>query len=130
VEIFFPAILLVGLALFLAFPFLATRALLQSTAQSFADPRRPEAARAVRRVARVCLAFSLVSGALISSWCYYQSTIYRPGGAWLDFGAELWFAGCFVPLWPILQVVTANSMPVRIRLFQSQQPELGFTRPR
>lgn len=128
-ESFFLAFVLVGLGLFVAFPFLATRLVLQSTAQSFADPRLPEAAVAVRRAAKTCLAFWVITGTIFSFWCCHKSAIYRPGGAWIDLGAELWFAACFLPIWPVLQVLVANSMPVRVTM-AANQLELGINRVR
>lgn len=126
-EAFSLVFVLVGLALFAAFPFLATRSVLQCTAQSFADPRLPEAALAVRRAARACLGFWVITGALFSLWCYYKSETYRAGGGWIDLGAGLWSAACFLPIWPLLQVLVANSMPVRVKI-AANQLELGFSR--
>ena len=126
-EMIFLGLVLIGLALFVAFPFLATPSVLQTTAQSFSDPRLPEASRAVRRAARTCLGFWLIAGALFSLWCYHHSVTYQRSGAWIDLGAELWWAGCFLPIWPLFQVIVANSMPVRVKLYAGQ-PQPGFSR--
>ena len=126
-EICFLLALLIGGALLVSLPFLLTRGCLSAVAHLFRDPRRPEAARAVRRTAWACVAVTLAVGLGFSGYCYEQSVNYVRG-AWLDFGEELWMLACYLPLGALLEVVVAVSVPVRVSLAPAAnaKSDLGF----
>ena len=122
-------LILVVLVLPLVFPFLLARTVLQWTANSFADPRTPEAARAVRKVARICVALTLIPGVAFSGWCYAQSENYRPGPG-IDLGGLLYYAGCFVPILPMALVLIGVAIPVRVSFWPGNESGSGFSRSR
>ena len=118
------AILLL-LALALVSPFFITRTVLEFTAKSFADPRTEAAARAVRRVAALCVAVTLTLGLSFSGWCYYQAENYHPQG--FDLGDMFFMAGAFATIVPIVLVVIGVCIPVRVQ-FRDAEPAPGFSR--
>ena len=118
-------IILLALAIPLALPLLLTRCVLESTARSFADPRLPEAAAAVRRAALACVLVTFLLGLAFSSWCYYKAENYHATG--FDLGDLVYYAGCFLPIFPIFLVCIGVAVPVRVK-FRASGPYPGFSR--
>ena len=113
---FYLALWSVLLVTYLGLHFLLTRGILKYTVGLFPDPRDPEAAVALVRCGRGCLRFSLVAAGCCSAWCWFNWATYVHGGAWFDYGKELWFVAIFAPLWPLLQVIWANSIRVTVTI--------------
>lgn len=104
---------LVGLLCFS--PYLLTRLSLTRAAQSWPDPRRPEAARSVRWVAGICVTLTVVAALAFFGWCTFQAENYEAGPGF-DIGQLLWQGASLLGIVPVLQVLLAVAIPVRVKL--------------
>lgn len=99
-------------------PYLLTRLSLTRAARYWPDPRRPEAARSVRRAAGVCLALAVVVAMGIFGWCNYKAENYHMGPG-VDLGGLLWQWTSYLCIVPVVQVGVAVAIPVQVKLPKS-----------